>query len=90
MSFEGNFFDIWNIFVNEVIGDVFLFLMVGLILVVLYTLTRNMSFQISLMFACLWVLIIFAATLNPAYYVLVILYIGVTYYSSLSRALKRS
>lgn len=90
MTIAENFFDIWNIMVNEVVGGVFLFGIIVLIFVIFFTMVRNMSFQITLMFVALWLLVMFGATLDRAWYVLPVLGIGWLFYSGISKAIKRA
>ncbi len=62
MASLDNYFDIWNIVVNELIGDIWLTTIIGLIAIFILSVRFNMRFELSVFFSLFWVMIIYAAT----------------------------
>ncbi len=86
---QDNFFDLWDIFANELIGDVWLFIILGLILIWFLSIKFKMPYQLSVLFGMLWLVIIFAETQIYIIWVFVVLYIGTSFYFMYSRGLRR-
>lgn len=70
---SSQFFNLWDILVNEIFGDITLFIIFTLALVIIISLKANMPYQVSLLLAAIWLFIIVAATSNPLIYTLLLL-----------------
>ena len=86
-----NVFDIYNIVVNELVGDIWLTVILGLFLTMFVAIKLKMPMQIGLMLSVLWLIIMFAgaSTNLLIIWVYVVLFAGTFFYYSLSRAFKR-
>lgn len=82
-----NFFDLWGIFVNEVIGDYWLFVIIGIALIAWITLKYRMPFQVSIAFVVLWLLLLSAT--SSLIYVLILTSIGLFTYAMMARFFRR-
>ena len=84
-------FDIYNIVVNELVGDIWLTVLLGLFLTIFVAIKLKMPMQVGLILGVLWLIIMFAgASINLLIiWVYVVLFAGTFFYYSLSRAFKR-
>lgn len=75
-----NYLDFGNILINELFGSVFLFLLVGLIVITYYCITRRIPLQVMLMLDFIFI----AATMSYEYlssvWALVIIVLGLLGY----------
>lgn len=85
-----NFFDLYDIFVNELIGDVWLAIILGLIVIWILTIKAKMPFELSLLFGVLFLAIFFAETNFLIIWVFIVLLIGGLFYWMVSKAMDRS
>jgi len=69
-------FDIWDVLVNEVIGNIWLFVFLGIGIVMFIAMRNQMPFQVSTVLAVIFILIIVAAVQSDLLFVLIILAIG--------------
>ena len=55
-----NFLDIWDIWVNELIGDVWLFIFLGIVLISYLSIKAKLSMEVTILLNILFLTIIFA------------------------------
>ena len=60
MITESNIFDLRNIFINELAGNLFLFVIISLILIFYFATKYNVPYQASVMLSAIFLLIMFA------------------------------
>ena len=85
---QSNFFDLYDIFVNELIGDVILAIIVSLIVIWFLTIKARMPFQLSILFGILLLAIFFAETNILIIWVFIVLSVGTMFYYLMSKAFK--
>ena len=73
-------FDIWDLFVNEIVGDLWLFIFIGIAIIIFVALRNQMPFQVSTMLVAIFLLIIVSAVSTDLLFVLVIFGIGAFLY----------
>lgn len=86
---QTNVFDIYDIIVNELVGDVWLTIILGLILTLFIAIKAKMPLQVSIFFGMLWLVIMFAETNILIIWVYVVLFAGILFYYAISKAFKR-
>ena len=79
------FFDLYQIFVNELIGSVFLAIIFFMIIIWFTAIKLKMPFQLSILFGLLFILIMFAETFIMILYVFVVLIVGGLFYYAVSK-----
>ena len=86
-----NYFDFYDIFVNELIGDIWLFILLGLIIIWFLTLKMNLPYQLLLLLGVLWIGIVFSTVFDTLilFWVFAILGIGVLWYYAINRSIRR-
>ncbi len=90
MVTQNNFFDLWDIFVNELIGDIWLSIFIGLIVIFVLTIKFKMSFELTSSFGLLWIMVAFAATFMEILWVLAILAASTFFFYNAIRALNEA
>ena len=85
---QSNFLDLYDVFVNELIGDVNLAIILGLIVIWFLTIKAKMPYQLSILFGVFWLIIMFAETNLIIIWVFVVLFVGTSFYYMLSKAFK--
>ncbi len=89
MIIQENVFDLYNILVNELVGDVWLALILGLIGVWWFSLKFKMPYELSILFGLLFIAVMFSEV--PALlilWVLVVLITGLLFYYAISQAME--
>ena len=88
---QSNFFDLGDVIVNELVGDVWLTVIVGLILTLYLSIKAKMPMQVTILLSALWLLVMFAGYTVGLWiiWVYLVLFIGVLYYYIISKAFKR-
>ena len=88
---QSNFFDLGDVIVNELVGDVWLTVIVGLILTLYLSIKAKMPMQVTILLSVLWLLVMFAGYTVGLWiiWVYLVLFIGVLYYYIISKAFKR-
>lgn len=88
---QSNFFDLKDIIVNELVGSVMLTVILGLILTWYLSIKAKMPIQVSILLCMLWLVTMFAGyTVNlMIIWIYVVLFVGVFFYYTISRAFKR-
>lgn len=85
------YLDLYDIFFNEIIGDILLGVIVGLLIIWISSLKKNMSLQLALYFAILWLSVVFIGNRGLIIvWVLVVLGVGYTFYYNISKAIGRT
>ena len=85
---QTQYFDLYNIIVNELIGDVWLAVLLGLVLLFFFTIKTKMPYQLSIMFSLLFLAVMFEGTNFLALWTFIVLVAGTLYYYSIARALE--
>lgn len=75
-----NFLDIWDIWVNELVGSVWLFVILGLVFIVYLSAKFKFSVEVSMMVACLFLIIVFIKSSLVILWVFVLLGVGALFY----------
>ncbi len=86
---ETNVFDIYDVIVNELVGDVWLTVILGLLVVLIIAIKSNIPYQVSILFGLIWMIVMFSETNFMIIWVYVVLFAGTFFYYSLSRAFKK-
>lgn len=87
---ETNYFDMQDVLINELVGDLWLFLFIGLLLVVIIALKNRMPWQITSLLAIIWVSIVFAADTGLVIlWVMAVLASGGLFYYGMSKLINR-
>lgn len=84
-----NYFDVWDIFRNEIVGDTTLFIVLALILVIYYGLKYKMPYQVLLLLSLLLLSIMFEETRNIGMWAFILLIVGGIFYYTLSKVMNR-
>jgi len=85
---DSNFFDLYDIFVNELVGDVILFIIIALIVVWYLSIKAKMPFQLSILFGLLLLAILFAETIILVIWVFVVLVVGLMFYYMINKVMR--
>jgi len=85
---EENIFDIWNIFVNEVIGDQWLAIAIGIILLNVYGIKMKAPFQLIILLDGLLLLAFFTVSQLLAIYVFIGLAVAFLFYLAVSKRIQ--
>lgn len=85
-----SYLDIYDFYFNEVIGDVFLGIVIGLIIVWLLTIRAKMPYQLSILFGLLWLAIVFSETQLPIIWTFIGLVVGGLFYYTMAKIFTRT
>lgn len=88
MQNVGNYFDLYDVFVNELIGDVMLSIIVFLVVIWFLSIKAKMPFQLSILFGILLLAIFFAETQILIIWVFVVLTVGLMFYYAINKLMK--
>lgn len=83
-----NFFDLYQVFVNDVVGDVYLAMIIGLLIILYVCIRSRMPLQVSGVLAVLWFSIVFAETRIWSVWVFVVLGVGVVFYYYVNKVIR--
>jgi len=86
---EASYFDLWGLLYNDLLGNFWLLLIVGLIITFYFSVYLNLSFQISILSGMLWISVVSAITKNKFIWALVVLVAGMLFYFMVSQKLRR-
>lgn len=75
-----NFLDLWDIFVNELFGNVWLFIVVALVIIWYLAAKHKLSTEASLVLSVLFLSIIFARSNLIILWVFIVLGVGAMFY----------
>ena len=85
-----NFLDLHDVIFNELIGDIWLTIIIGLIVIFFLSIRFKMPFEQFIIFGVLWLSIMFAAyTGMIIIWVFIGLIIGLIFYYAMAKAMKR-
>ncbi len=84
-----NFLDLYDIWVNELVGDVWLFIFLGLIVIWYLAIKSKMSTEVSFLFAILFLSAMFAKTGLTVLWVFIVLAVGMIFYYKLSKIVRQ-
>lgn len=84
-----NFLDIWDIFVNELIGDVWLFIFLGLIVIWYISIKNKVTTEVTIMFTLLFLSAIFARIYSEIIWVFMVFGTGAFLYYKLQKIIRR-
>ena len=85
-----NYFDLEEIWVNELVGDVWLFVFVGIVMIWLVCIKSKTPFQIPMLLTVVWAAICFSIATNQLLilWFMAILIIGFMFYYNMSKILR--
>ena len=84
-----NFLDLWDIWVNELVGDVWLFVFLGIVVIVYIAVKNKLSFEVATLLTILFLSIIFArATGLLVLWVFILLCGGALFYYYYQKIIK--
>lgn len=84
-----NFLDLWDIWVNELIGDVWLFIFLGIVVISYLSIKAKLSLEVTILLNILFLTIIFArATGLLALWTFILLGGGLMFYYFYQKAIK--
>jgi len=83
------FLDFWDIFVNEIVGDVIIFVILGIALITIFAIKGKIPTSVAYMLDILFVSIVVAHTANNTMWIFIITIIGVIAYYPLSKFIRR-
>lgn len=75
-----NFLDLWDIWVNELVGDVWLFVFLGVVVIAYLSVKSKFPLEIALMLEMLFLAIVFAKSNLIIIWVFVVLGAGTLFY----------
>lgn len=79
---QNNFFDLWDIFANELIGDATLTIFIGLIVIVMMGLRSKTPYQVIILYVVLWFGAVYSVLLSNfnVVWVFLLLFVGLLFY----------
>ena len=83
-----NYFDLYDVFVYELIGDVMLSIIIFLVLIWVLSIKAKMPYQLSILFGLLLLAIFFAETNILIIWVFVVLVVGLMFYYAITKLMK--
>lgn len=75
-----NFLDLWDIFVNELVGSVWIFIFISLAIIIYLGAKLKFSTEVTLLLSALFLMIVFAKTYMVILWVFILLGIGSLFY----------
>lgn len=85
---QTQYFDLYQVVVNEIIGDVLLAVIIGLVVIVFLSIKKKMPYELSILFAMLWLVVIFSETNLIIIWTFVVLGVGLMFYFAVSKAIE--
>ena len=89
MQNASNFLDLYDVFVNELIGDVMLSIIVFLVIMWFLSIKAKMPYQLSILFGLLLLTIFFAETNILIIWVFVVLTVGLMFYYAINKVMNK-
>ncbi len=88
---QSAYFDLEDIWINELVGDVWLFLFVGIIIIWFVSIKAKIPYEISIILSVFWVGVVFASAFDAILiaWILAVAGVGFLFYYNLTKALKR-
>lgn len=87
--YEENYFDLYQVFVNEVIGDYWLAIILGFIIITFYCIKSKMPFELATMLCLLFSIVMFEGTGQVIIWVYTVLAIGTIFYYNIAKAVDK-
>lgn len=86
---QTQYFDLYQVLVNELVGDVWLSILLAFVLIMFLTIKLKMSMQLAVVFGLLFLSIMFAEVQGGflIIWVFVVLFVGVLFYFTVSKAM---
>ena len=88
MIVQEDVFDLYNILVNELAGDVWIAIILGLIIVWLMAIKFKMPYELSILFGLLFITIMFSETFIIILWVFVVMIAGLLYYYAIAKGME--
>lgn len=88
---QTQFFDLHQIWVNELIGDFMIFFIVGLIVLWLLSLKAKIPYHVISILTIVWVGLLYSFYSGEMliFWVLVVLFVSINFYYNISKAISR-
>jgi len=87
---QGNFFDLFDLFVNELIGTLWLTVFLGAIVIYFMSIKMNLPHPMGLLFVMLWFMIMYAISGSlTILWIIPVLFAGTIFYQRIATAIKR-
>jgi hypothetical protein len=86
-----NYFDLKQVWVNELVGDVWVFLFLGLIMIWLVSAKAKVPFQVASLLSIVWIGLAFTAVSTAEFtiiWAIVIMFAGFVFYYGVAKLLK--
>ncbi len=75
-----NFLDLWDIWVNELIGDVWIFVFLGIMVISFLSIRAKLPTELTILLNILFLIIVFAKSSLVILWVFILLGVGVAFY----------
>jgi len=86
---QTNIFDLQDVIFNELVGDVMLTVILGLIVVLLLSIKSKVPYQVSVLLGLLWLMMVFAGNMSlMIIWVFTVLIVGAIAYWFISKAMQ--
>jgi hypothetical protein len=86
---EANFLDIGNLLINEIVGSVALFIIIGLIVINYYGVKSSLPFQVNLVNSFMWSGLVISYAYNELVWMLSLFVIAIIFYALYPKLFKR-
>jgi len=85
-----NYFDLEEVLVNELIGDIWLFVFIGVIMIWLYSLKSKLPFQIPILLSIMWFAVCFSISTGTLLilWFMALLAVGGIFYYGISKLMR--
>jgi hypothetical protein len=85
-----NFFDLGDLFFNELMGSVWLAVLVGLLFVFILAIKKKIPLEVTLMLGMLWLMVCISYSIGLSIlWIFLVLVIGAIFYYQTTKALNR-
>lgn len=84
-----NYLDLYDIWVNELVGNLWLFIFLGIILIWFLSIKSKMTAEATLIFTLLFLSAIVIKTKSELIWVLIVLGVGVFFYFKLQKIIRQ-
>ncbi len=87
---QTNIFDLQDVIFNELVGDVMLTVIIGLVAVLFLSIKFKCPYQVSLLLGLLWLMVVFAGNMGlMIIWVFIVLAVGTMYYYGIAKIIRR-
>lgn len=85
-----NFFDLDNILVNEIVGSIWLFLFIGMIVILIVCIRNKIPYQVAILLCVIYTAAVVSNNMGLSIiWTLMVLVVGALFYYSQARVLRR-